>query len=87
MSSIEGSLHFDVIINRYSKLPRVSRMKDTEKGAMKIQALPFALHYQRVQELAEAYNNPLIMDVCQIINNAKGLGIQLLELKVRCVRS
>jgi len=85
MTSIEGSLHLDVAINRYSKLPRVPRIKDTEKGAMKLQALPFDLHKKRIQELVEAYNNPLLLDVCQIINNAKGFGIQLFELKVCCV--
>ncbi|KAI8580067.1 hypothetical protein K450DRAFT_239231 [Umbelopsis ramanniana AG] len=81
MTTIEGPLHVDVAINRHTKLPQVPRIKDTEEGAMKIQALPFALHNQRVQELVEAYKNPLILEICQIINSAKGLGIQPFELK------
>ncbi|KAI9288682.1 hypothetical protein BC943DRAFT_317149 [Umbelopsis sp. AD052] len=76
-----GPLHVEVAVNRYTKLPRVPRIKDTEKGAMKIHALPFDLHSQRVQDLVEAYKNPLMLEVCQIINSAKGLGIQTFELK------
>jgi hypothetical protein len=49
---------------------------------MKIRALPFDMHIKRTQELVEAYSNPLIMDICQLINEAKGFGLQLFELKV-----
>lgn len=87
MSPIGGSSHVDVAIRRYSKLPQVPRIKDTENGAMKLQAVPSDLHNKKIQELVEEYNNPLILDVCQIINNAKGFGIQLFELKVCCLKS
>jgi hypothetical protein len=83
MRCLLGSpVSFDINVTEFSKPDQSKATTDVREKAMLIQHVPLAHQYKAAQDLAQTLDNPLLPELCNLINKGKDKGIPIFDLKV-----